>query len=651
MSKREVPFFLPIRRETMTSLMREGTLPTAGAEQAGVMAIAMLRRTPQLSVHHIERALFEVQDLVGQEPSVVAGQIKAAWLALPPISIEELEQLLDGSNMVFAPSSRFLFADEPIETYDSRFQQDMQIPTESVEVQVLPIADDDSEDADYYDGPTPSRPVVAFNGSHQQTLALRVIVSMLDEHVDADAYAGTGKTHLIMALAASAPAAFTYVTPHSAHMHGGLQSASGLASALRKSTLFDLAVDAAKPFFRAKGIRWHKFGIGEVQPSQRAQLAGIDRIGQHSAAQVVSLVERAIGSWCNSESAVIGVEHFKRVLNRSTDVRPYVVAAQTLWAAMWAPGQTSAPFTRNLTHLVKWLNLLHAPIPISYGTLLVDEAHDLPSSWRHFLDRYSGGCVFLGDPYQRLQGRLPRHNRNKSLVISQSFRMGLQGDHAVRRALACAPEQQVFERFEGARSHITRVRHEPELSHHFREGLRVYANEWALLEDAQRLKSESGRFRILPATIRDLRVLVKGAVILFTQHAPSWRLHAGGYRVWPNLAKALEQQGRQKVIRLFERGYNVQRFEEMLDSQSPEGAQKITLGLVAHVKNLESSSVTLNECCFSEAQARHGYLPSHAIYLAMSRVRDELWLPADGFDRLAELKVGSDESLAPEFSM
>lgn len=643
MAKRAVPFFLPVRREVLTALIGGGELPRAGAELAAVMAIILLRRTSDLTVHQVERALFDVQELLTQDSVAGADQIRAAWSALDPLSIDELEELLASRNLVFAPSRRMPYADEPIERYESTFQQDMQIPMQSVEVPVLPTSDDETEEEDYYEDQRPPRPVVALTGSHQQTLAVRTIVAMLDEHIDADAYAGTGKTHLVMALAASAPGAFTYITPYDSHMHGGVQAAGQLASILRRRTLGDLAREAAKPFVGIASVLKRKFGPGEVQPSERARIAGIGGIGSHSAAQVVGLAERAVTNWCNSDSPQIQPLHFKRVLSRLVDATPYVVAAEALWAATWAAGKNARSFTLHLHYLVKWLNLQDAPIPQSYGTLLVDEAHDLMPSWRHFLDRYPGGCIFLGDPYQRLSGRIPRHGRNKMLVMNQSFRMGLQGDDAIRRTLERAPEKRVIDLFAGSRSHITRVRHERERIGEPHEGLRVYANEWALLEDVQRLKNEGGRFRVLPATLRDLRKLVMGARTLYNQPESTWQLHAGGFRTWAQFAAAQEKDGRTNVIRMFERGYDLSKFQEMEDSQTPDGQQRVTLGLVAHVKNLESSTVTLNECCFTEAQARHGHEPAHAVYLAMSRVRDELWLPGDAFDRLAQLKAEPSE--------
>jgi len=642
MAKHVVPFFLPIRRTTVAALVDRDVLPTAPAELAAVMAIALLRKTPALTAREIERALCDAQSLVQTDPAAAAEPIAALWKALGPVSIEDLEDLLSSRHIVFAPSRGMPFGDEPIERYDSDFQAEMQTPLHTVELDVYSIFDDRDDDGDAYDEDRPDPPRITLTGTREQTLSANTVISMLDDHIDIDAYAGTGKTHLIMAMAERAPSAFTYIAPFQVHMHGGRQAASWRWTGIRTRTLFELATETARPLHAAMGTRPLRIGEGDAPASERARIVGITGIGSWSASQVVEVAERAINAWSESDSPALFKQHFRTTDGPAAD-QALLAAAESLWRAMWDPRIPGRPFRMRLSHLVKWLNLQGAAPEATLGTLLVDEAHDLMPSWRQFLDRHRGGCVLLGDPYQRLTGRMPRHGRNKLVMMSQSFRMGMHGEHAVRRTLERAPDQRLFDTFKGSRSHVTRVRHWRSRGDELQDGLRVYANEWALLEDAQRLKQEGGRYRLLPASARDLRRLVTGAVTLFNQSEPDWRLHAGGYRTWNDLAAALVRDGRDKVVRLFERGYNLARFEDMLAGQALEGEEKITLGLVPHVKNLESSSVALNPCCFTEAQARHGHVPAHAVYLAMSRVRDELWLPGDAFNRLSELKEPDPE--------
>ena len=637
MAQRVTPLFIPLRRETVAALISRGAWPTGAAELAALMAIAILRRTPSLSAHQVERALFDVQTLVETDAAAAAESIAAAWTELGPVSMEDLEDLMASRHIVFAPSSGLAWEQEPIEHYDSSFQDQMKVPLLTVELDVLQMEDEDPEEERFDDEPRPAPPVVTLTGTREQTLSANTIVSMLDEHIDVDAYAGTGKTHLIMALATRAPAAFTYIAPFQAHMHGGRQAAAHEWAELRTRTLFELALATAHPLVDALGLGKLRLGEGDVPPAERAQIAGINSIGSHSPAQVIYQVQRAINSWSESDSRAIQPHHFKGLPRGPIDPM-WLAAGEAVWKAMWSKHR-GHPFNLRLSHLVKWLNLQDATPSTRLGTLLVDEAHDLMPSWRQFLERYPGGCVFLGDPYQRLTGRMPRHGRNKLVAMNQSFRMGMSGEQAVRRTLDAAPEHRPFDQFLGSRSHVTRVRHWGDNSDDLQDGLRVYANEWSLLEDAQRLKQEGGRYRLLPATIRELRTLVTGATTLFNQREPDWRTHAGGHRTWDELAERLVKEGRSKVVRLFERGYNLAKFDELLEAQAPENEERITLGLVGHVKNLESSTVALNECCFTEAQTRHGHVPAHAVYLAISRVRDELWLPGDAFNRLADLKA------------
>jgi hypothetical protein len=637
---RSVPFFVPVRRNTVAAFLERGETPEGPAELAALYVLALVRKTPSMVRNQVERALFETQDLMLDDPSKGAVVVQAIWASMAPIAIDDLEDALAERHLIFAPSSRSPFPDEPIERYDSSFQDECRVPLQSIELDVLPMGSDEDDDG-YDEYERPSAPAVTLTGTREQTLAANTIIAMLDEHIELDAYAGTGKTHLIMALASQAPGFFTYVTPYRSHMHGGMAAADAWrVSGLRTRTLFELAQEAARHRVAALGLRPLKLGDGEVPPDERAARAGIKSIGPHSAAQVLGLAERAINVWSESDSLHVQVQHFRRLLPGMPEASlpPYIAAADALWQAMWRPNQKTRAFNLRLSHIAKWLALSGIDLPPGLGTLLVDEAHDLMPSWRQLLDRYPEGCVFLGDPYQRLTGRVVRHQRNKMLAMNRSFRMGMNGEGAIQKTLAGAPEQRAFDPFLGSRDHITRVRHWRGRGRALQDGLRVYVNEWSLLEDAQRLKLEGARFRLLPASARKLGELVTGAVALINQREADWQRHAGGFRSWEDFAAALERDGREQVIRLFERGYNTARFQEMLAAQAPEGEQRITLGLVAHVKNLQSSAVALNECCFTEAQLRHGYVPAHAAYLAMSRVRDELWLPGDAFDRLVDLK-------------
>lgn len=195
--------------------------------------------------------------------------------------------------------------------------------------------------------------------------------------------------------------------------------------------------------------------------------------------------------------------------------------------------------------------------------------------------------------------------------MNESYRTGMSGEHSIRRTIALAPKHSQ-ETFIGSRGHITRMRHLRGRAESLQDGLRVYASEWALLEDAQRLWRDGAKYRLLPASARLLRQRVEDVVTIRSQRERGWQGLAGGYYQWEELASELERDGRQNVVTLFDRGYNETAFATMLAAQSAEGEQRITLGLVGHVKNLEVSAGALNECCFTTAQTKRGYVPAHA---------------------------------------
>lgn len=651
MAERVVAFYLPLRRAVAERFLHGETDAGTHAEQATLFAIALHRRRP-MSIPMFERAIIEVQSLVLADAEASGEQLRAIWSDLDKVNTAELEDYLASYNIVFSSQLDEKTA-SPVERYDSSFQLASQEPPEAHEFTVSSAAENEYKDAER-EGPGEDDEIdssrsstFSLTGSREQIVVARVITSAMDEHVEIDALAGTGKTHLILALQQQLKGAVTYVVPRAVHRHGAqLHASINAQGGVKTVLLFRLAMDAATARARELGVQPPSVGSSTLNPVARAAEAGIQAIGKLTAAQVLVLAERAINRWSHSDCPTILPGHFGHLTPYMPPAMQgmHVAAAEQLWRAMWSRKRVGQKFNVQLSHVVKWLALQDVDLPPRYGVLLVDEAHDLLPAWRRLLFRYRGGCILLGDPFQRLRDTVFRDQRAKRLAMTKSFRLGIVGDRTIRLALNQAPDRLNADPFTGSRDHITRVRHWRGRSEALQDGLRIYANEWALLEDAQRLKVAGSAFRLLPETVRTITRLVGDAHTLRHQREPGWMLLAGGYTTWEEFSEALEQQGSGNVVRLFERGYGENERQALIDAQAAEGTQKITLGLIEHVKNLEVSAVALNPCCFTTAQFRHGYIPVHAAYLGMSRVRDELWLPGDSLDRLADLQRSFDSA-------
>jgi len=637
MATRAVPFFLPLHRATLEAMLA-GVVPRSVTERAALVVLATQLRTP-MTFQQIDRMLMDVQAMLeAGAPEEGESAIRGVWAKVELSEAGDIVDALAASNVVLAPTGP-AWDSQQLARYDSEFQDLCRDTPDSFEIPVASTVPEEEEDEFPEDQTVAHVAPIRFSGLRDQAVAVRVLASALDEHVSIDGYAGTGKTFLILLLQNHLDHRFTYVAPRHAHLAGVRgHSAGAVREGMRTLTLSRLATSVASEYQRSSGIRLPTVGPSELSAAQRAQRADITAIGDHSAEKVVQLVERAVRRWCEGAAVQVQDHHFNRLLPFHVDKWPYVLAARRYVANLYAPDTPSGTFPVTTSHIVKWMAAHGVQIPTYHGTLLVDEAHDLLPSWRDMLLRYPGGVVLMGDPLQNLQARASRPERTKHVGLYHSYRMGMNGEAAVEYAVELAPERAIEMPFSGSRGHITRLRYWKGRDEDLRDGLRVYANEWALLADAQRLFKEGARFRLLESTELKLKSLVTQALKLYGNKGGRGAWMAGGHGSWESLASAMEKAGQRKVVEMFERGYNQAKFAEMLAGQAPEGEQRISLGLMADVKNLEASAVSLSPCCFGEDQIRQGWMPAHATYLAMTRARDELWLPGGALDRLKDLQ-------------
>jgi hypothetical protein len=131
------------------------------------------------------------------------------------------------------------------------------------------------------------------------------------EHYAISAFAGTGKTHLMFALATSGRR-FTHLASTNAHPHAFRERVG--ARVVPSVLLRTLANDMATAFVQGSSIRWVRpptVRDTSLPPEARLQVAGIVPIAGHSPAVVMSNIERFINRWCFTDAAEFGSEHLR----------------------------------------------------------------------------------------------------------------------------------------------------------------------------------------------------------------------------------------------------------------------------------------------------------------------------------------------------
>ncbi|HBP6412298.1 TPA: hypothetical protein OUI21_002696 [Pseudomonas aeruginosa] len=158
--------------------------------------------------------------------------------------------------------------------------------------------------------------------------------------------------------------------------------------------------------------------------SALAEKAGISSIGNRNAARVAALCWSVIAKFCFSNDALITISHIPtdQVRWLSTSEQEVVAAAAgKLWLKMTSFEEDADLLPVRGYHRVKQMALSRLHIPESIDTVVVDEGHDLSGPMVEILDRSPQTVITLGDQFQNLQGRYMPHNariRHREMAIS-----------------------------------------------------------------------------------------------------------------------------------------------------------------------------------------------------------------------------------------
>ena len=652
-------YYLPITLVAASDFLVHGQVPDSPIERAALFTAVMALTTPDPSPAALARTIIEAEPLFAAPDRDGAREALQELRAGLPEDLHAtgMDRLADHG--IFFVSAQQMasglwrgangrYTDEfQQRCRDTLIEQELALPGSADEGDGL---DDGSPDTDDEVIERPRR-VIRLRGTLDQVRAVTVIAAARSEPVALTATAGSGKTHLMLALAEHLGGGYTHLAPTDAHRQAFLRrvGTSGMTSRTLASVAHEAAADWIDQGRETHFIRPPQVEVTELSLAKQANRLGIPAIGDAVPAEVLVTVFSAINRWSYSRDPVPTARHLDRWILSMADEAIYVALAQRVWDRMFAPQRAGEDLVCSvrLYHLVKWLDLQGINLR-PMGTLLIDEAHDLSEPWYSLFERYSGGWLTMGDPYQRIEGRAPRTSAAKSLTMTQSVRAGTRLEPLVRRTLSLHSATLMDGQFSGSHDHATRYHpYAPgtELPQH---GLRVFGSAWTLLDDALRLKAKGARFRVLPASYRTVLRMAKDAIVLRTFGDRPSQYNLRKFFRWEDLAIDLRQSGHVPMLNAFERGLGIEDLDALTNAQAEEGEQNLTLGLLKDCKNLEFSQVVMARCCFGvSGQGSRDELVK-AIYVAMTRVRDELWLPGDALDRLAdELQTIPTDSARP----
>ncbi|MDC8744690.1 hypothetical protein [Xanthomonas campestris] len=629
-------FYLPLSAESLSTFV-ETKAPFHEPIEATALfaALSHLRKPGPLA--GLDRLIHEAFPLFQQDPGRGHQELLLAWARSGHLSVENVIEDLSDHEMTLAShelmsTRKWLSGDGgysfEFQSFCSLRLKDFEISFQRTDIAYEEDADDNTPK------PAPQR-TVSRKGTRDQAVVANIVSSAPEERIAIDAYAGTGKTFLVHAIQDRLPGGFTYVAPSKAQIYG--YQVAGNSSAT-SATLNSLVWNLMHQHARETGLAFvPSMGDAECSLTEQAQIAGISSIGNAAPNVVMQRLNIAIRAWCYSDDTSIHQRHFLRSGVRiSNEMTAYIAAAERLWQAMFtASPRKGRVFELWHLQVAKWLVLCRAQPSASFGTLLVDEAHDLPPVWHSLFGAYQGGCILMGDPHQKLRGQINRPDRFQTTHMHTSLRIGVGADRVVEAALQLVPERRMAE-FQSAGDHATRLRYYDQPNAMPPHGLRLYGNEWAMLAAALRLKAEKSPLSCLPTSLETLERSVRNALVLFSGRETWQGFQVNGCSDLNSLIQKFQQQNLQSIVRLFERGFDEADLADLVSYAKQHVTHALTLGLIDHAKNLEFGTVSLAPCCYEDSWKHRGFQPVHATYLGMTRARHELWLPGDSLDRLVD---------------
>ncbi len=633
--------FLPLRRKVLARHLSKGTAPETALEQAGLLAAQLCRGRVQ-SVAQIERLLHEACAMFAAGPAAAAAQLagpggsgqaeRDAWLA--DLAVRGVLLAPDDITASFIASSPEAY---PGLALQAACQETL--AEHSIRFPAAAASDDEDDPAARAAAPSEPTRAVQHTGLYtaEQAQVLRAIAANPDELIDLDAYAGTGKSHLLLQLMEARPGRYTYVAPSRgqvdafrarvpAHTAARLLTQIEFANALAQHAARNGQTAGFVPTYRQSTL-W---------PRDIANRIGLRGIGQRTPEQVLLTVFEAINRWCASSSSTLQAWHFGHSVPWAMlDAAPFIAAAEHVWRCMFDPTvQKGGCLSLTAPHIGKWLSLRAVTPPLAMGTLLVDEAHDLSPAWKLLLAGHAPGVVSLGDPHQRLSGRAARWTSAKRMEMHQSVRQGSQVEAMVNQSLALDDNDGVQDSlpFEGATDRATGVREYRQWRDVPQQGLRIHGSLWRLLQDVVDLQARGIPVHVHPASLRQLQ---KEA------HAPidAWRSarDGGAGARWDAFVAACAQRGVGDVPDLFASGFDALAMARLMAALVPAQESRIALCLAQHAKNLQFDVVALSACCFNSGHdSRLAYNPVRAAYLAMTRASRQLWVPGEAMAQLQD---------------
>ncbi|WP_439126136.1 MAG: helicase (plasmid) [Pseudomonas rhizophila] len=492
-----------------------------------------------------------------------------------------------------------------------------------------------------------------FTLTNQQARTFSVFKGELDESMDVQALAGTGKTYLIERMVDSLSRyrplllAYTQVQLQALMARIGPNRVTGMTFGQLATECLER--DQNKPYRRAGKRAW---STHQLAPSLVAERLGFGPVGSMAPWQVAQTCNRMVMRFCFSRDTTLDTRHIPPLDTKLSELDKIALAqyAQVFWQQTIEPTDPRIEMPLRGYHRIKHLALaLDTFIDPGYTHIIIDESHDLTWPMCAFLDRCPQPVITLGDACQRLDGNLSKRSpATRSREVVHSIRAGRQIEGVVNTLIDQNPVVRVAH-MEGSRERDTKVVYYDNAEIPTEPTTILCNSEWGLFEWFQRLGNAGAKFSLLPGADKAFRLFVLDCIELFNKSVRPSHSALFKYTSWASLVKDMAKDDLAfiRIERMLKKGYKATDFEASLLWLDATGCAPIKLGRVADARNTEVDTVMLAPDLLSRIESgdRMGAAKAlAAIYTGGTRARFKLIVPGEVRDWATDLSAKSKKS-------
>lgn len=622
------PLFLPVTEETCARLLADD-----GA--AGLVSLSNPELAAVLVIQNLAQAAEKDLNAVAAE-KVLARLIGWAAVAKAPAGLlAEAQRLFDQGKLYFGLDAikhlplRFLEADEV-----------------AAQAYLLPGGEWDAGFCvRHHKANNPYREHVVTPRHRERWLSdaqdklVRTFRANLDEDLHVQGYAGVGKSHLLGAL-------LEFLRPEAT-----------LVLARTKSKLEVLRQHMGGERDRKAGATFEGFAYALLKrsrfavphkparlPTKQALAVELNILGfrGYDAQATLNLCLKVLERYCSSRDYSLGaahLPHFQLALS-SVDTNVLLEYSSRLWGYLdttpaWA-GQ--GDFATLL--MIKRASLADCLVPPRFTHVLIDESQDIPASLLQIIERGKQVLITLGDEYQQVKGATVRRTREvRRSDLSYSVRSGPNVERLVNPLISRhSAKSKVY--FEGARNADVGVEHYPQ-GFVPPEGCAVLtASRWDTMKWAMQLDEARCGFGLADKKAQeDLHLFMTTAIARFKPGYYSLdHTDKGAHEDFSELLDWRQVREANQYDESFlwveaalQKGFNLADITRLnrLQGQAGKGC---LLMMAQEAGGMEFNRVLLTPELLTTVKFKDAYAFDEricAVYIAISRARQQLYIPYD----------------------